>query len=297
MCERSHITFAETGAMVKIAAIGDNVVDCYAARGEMFPGGNCLNLSVFARRFGAETAYVGAIGRDRAGEVIAAALRDEGVDVGHLHELDGPTAYCLIGHRGAERVFLSFDLGVSMFTPSAEDIAFLSGFSAVHVGQSSGLDAHIPLIAARAPLSYDFSIRREREHRRTIGPHCFLASVSGGDLAGAEVEAIAAELLESGSRWVLITRGREGARLFGSGLDLAVAAEPVEAIDTLGAGDSFIARTLFGLLGNEPPAVALQAAAREAAKTCLYYGAVGHGAPIDLGTRHAAGLPVSAHKR
>ena len=42
--------------MVRIVAVGDNVVDCYMAQGRMFPGGNCLNVSVFARLFGAATA-------------------------------------------------------------------------------------------------------------------------------------------------------------------------------------------------------------------------------------------------
>ena len=44
--------------MVKIAAIGDNVVDCYIAQRQMFPGGNCLNVSIFIRRFGGTAAYV-----------------------------------------------------------------------------------------------------------------------------------------------------------------------------------------------------------------------------------------------
>ena len=37
----------------RILAFGDNVVDCYRARHLMFPGGNCVNHAVFARRFGA----------------------------------------------------------------------------------------------------------------------------------------------------------------------------------------------------------------------------------------------------
>src|SRR4051794_9054720 len=135
--------------MVKIAAMGDNVVDCYVARSEMFPGGNCLNLSVYARRFGAAAAYVGAVGNDRAGYVIRRALVAEGVDVSRLRQIGGPTAYCAIGHRGAERVFLNWDLGVSMFEPAADDLDFLEGFDAVHIGQSSGLDAHAPETARR----------------------------------------------------------------------------------------------------------------------------------------------------
>jgi fructoselysine 6-kinase len=269
--------------MVKIVAIGDNVVDCYAARGEMYPGGNCLNVSVHACRFGAETAYVGAIGPDAAGRAIRQALTAEGVDISHLHVLDGPTAYCVIGHRGAERLFLTYDLGVSLFTPSPDDIAFLKGASAAHVGQSSKLDDHVEEIAAAVPLSYDFSIRRESEHRRRIGPLCFLASVSGGDLPEAESGAIADELLDAGARWVLVTRGRLGAQLSSRDGAWRVAAAPVQAVDTLGAGDTFIARALVGLLSQEDPDALLAAAARAAAETCLYYGAVGHPSPTEIG--------------
>ena len=52
--------------MVKIATMGDNVVDCYVLRGEMFPGGNCLNVSIFLRRSGVDSAYIGRIGKDPA---------------------------------------------------------------------------------------------------------------------------------------------------------------------------------------------------------------------------------------
>ncbi len=268
--------------MIKIAAMGDNVVDCYLSRGEMFPGGNCLNLSVFMRRFGAASAYIGAIGRDAAGDVIAKALRAEGVDISHLRRIDGPTAYCIIGHRNAERIFLNFDLGISMFEPSKDDLLFLEGFSAVHVGQSSGLDGHLAQIAQRAPLSYDFSTRRDRSHRQSIAPLCFLASVSGGDLSSDDVLAIIAELMDAGAKWVLVTRGRHGAVLANASSHWSVAADPIQAVDTLGAGDTFIARTLYGLLTGEPPDQILRAAAEAAADTCRYYGAIGHGAPIAI---------------
>jgi fructoselysine 6-kinase len=268
--------------MVKIAAIGDNVVDCYPSTGLMYPGGNCLNVSVNVRRFGGTSAYIGAIGRDRPGDVVLRALRDEGVEVARLRRLAGPTAYCVIGHRKEERVFLNFDLGVSMFVPSGDDIAFLEGFDAVHVGQSSGLDAHLEAIAARALLSYDFSTRRDAAHRRAIAPLCFLASISGGDLPPGAVGNIADELLEAGAKWALVTLGRRGALLRHRQDRHHVAAAPVDAIDTLGAGDTFIARTLYGLLAGEEPQALLEAAAIAAARTCEYCGAVGHGAPIDI---------------
>jgi fructoselysine 6-kinase len=268
--------------MVKIAAVGDNVVDCYVSRGLMYPGGNCLNVSVFASRFGAASAYIGAIGADPAGRLIATALNEEGVDTSRLRVVEGRTAYCVIGHRGADRLFLTSDLGVSVFEPSREDIVFLRGFDAVHVGQSSGLDRFVPAIAAAASFSYDFSVRRDAAHREAIGPFCFLSSISGGDIPADQAESIADHLLALGSQWVLVTRGGEGAMLAGAGAGFRVAAFPADAVDTLGAGDAFTARILFGLMRGEPPQTALEAASIAAARTCEYFGAVGHGAPLDV---------------
>lgn len=268
--------------MIKIAAMGDNVVDCYISKGTMFPGGNCLNLSVFIRRFAGQSAYIGAIGRDEAGSVIAAALQSEGVDLARLRVLDGPTAYCIIGHRDADRIFIRADLGVSMFTPDDDDFAFLQGFAAVHIGQSSGLDAHLAEAARQTRLSYDFSTRRDAAHRKIVAPFCFLASVSAGDLPRAEALEIAFDLREAGATWVLVTRGGEGALLLGATGLFDVAAAPAVVTDTLGAGDTFIARTLYGLIAGETPDILLQAAANAAAETCRYLGAVGHGAPIAL---------------
>ncbi|TPI77026.1 PfkB family carbohydrate kinase [Mesorhizobium sp. B2-8-9] len=269
--------------MVKIAAMGDNVVDCYLARGEMYPGGNCLNVSVYVSRFGGQSAYVGAIGRDRAGDLIQAALSSERVDISQLRRLDGPTAYCVVGHRDADRIFLTFDLGVSMFTPNRQDLDFLSGFQAAHIGQSSGLDAWVPKISTKSLVSYDFSTRRDPEHRYSIGRHCYLASVSGDGLDDEQSDAIASELLACGSKWVLVTRGRAGALLRSHSFSYRTPARLVQPIDTLGAGDTFIARTLFGLLRREAPEDILGQAAEAAAATCQYFGAVGHAAVIDLG--------------
>ncbi|KAB2865536.1 MAG: hypothetical protein F9K43_16945 [Bauldia sp.] len=66
--------------MVRIAAFGDNDVDCYLSDGRMYPGGNCFNLSVFARRYGAGTAFVGAVAEDAAGRLMRATLAAEGVE-------------------------------------------------------------------------------------------------------------------------------------------------------------------------------------------------------------------------
>ena len=49
-------------------------LDRYVEAGYMYPGGNAVNVAVHARRNGATSAYLGAVGTDRAGQVVLAAL-------------------------------------------------------------------------------------------------------------------------------------------------------------------------------------------------------------------------------
>jgi len=270
--------------MVRIVAVGDNVVDCYPAQDRMFPGGNCLNVSVFARRFEAAAGYIGAIGRDAAGEAIQGALAAEGVVVDRLRVLDGPTAYCIIGHRDGDRVFLKFDLGVSMFEPEEADFAAIRAFDAAHVGQSSGLDGHLERIASEIRLSFDFSTRRDVGYRRSLAPLTFLASFSAGDLERDDAVALVRQTLSDGAEWCLATRGENGAVLGRKREIFEVAASPVQVVDTLGAGDTFISRTLVGLLQEDNPRLILEAAALAAAETCTRVGAIGHAAPMAVDT-------------
>jgi fructoselysine 6-kinase len=274
--------------MVKIVAMGDNVVDCYLSQNKMFPGGNCLNVSVFVRQFGGDSAYVGAIGRDAAGRAIHDTLLREGVDTSHLRRLDGPTGYCVIGHRKADRIFVTYDLGISMFEPSEEDFAFIAKYDAVQIGQSSGLDRHLARVASTRPLSYDFSNKYSAVQIGRIAPLCYLASISAKHDSCEHALGLMRRVLASGAQWCLVTRGSRGAVL-GHGSDVFdVPAAQADLVDTLGAGDTFIARTLFGLVKGEAPQELLTAAAAAAARTCGYYGAVGHGVPIELAVDMAA---------
>lgn len=268
--------------MVRIAAIGDNDVDCYLSNGLMYPGGNCYNVSVFARRFGADSAYVGAMADDAAGRHMRDVLLQEGVGIERLRTVEGITAYCVIGHVDGDRVFLNNDFGVSRFIPDMDDFDFLSGFDVAHVGQSSALDQWLPEIAQRTALSYDFAVRHEADHIAQVAPLCLLASVSTSHLSQKDAVDLARTIRNAGAQWVLATRGRDGAVLLNGDTQYDMQAVSVEAVDTLGAGDTFIARTLVGLITKEKPGDTLSAAAEAAAKTCSYYGAVGYGVPIDL---------------
>lgn len=280
---------------IRIAGMGDNVVDCYTAAGLMFPGGNTLNVSVFAARAGAESAYFGQVADDRAGVHIARSLEAEGVDCTWLRFAPGDTAHCLIGHdEDGDRVFISFDLGVSRFVPTGDDLAALRTFDTVHVGATSGLDDHVAALAEVTRLSYDFSTHREPQHIASIGSLCHLAIHSGGDLDDDDFEDLIRRSEDSGASWSLITRGTRGAVLSHQGTRWAgMALDAGPTIDTLGAGDSFAARVLVGILRSEDPQALLTAAAKTAAETCARLGAFGHGVPIDAHERALPQAPLA----
>ena len=45
---------------MKLLGLGDNVMDAYLFRGELYPGGNAANVAVLAKRAGAEkSGYIG----------------------------------------------------------------------------------------------------------------------------------------------------------------------------------------------------------------------------------------------
>ena len=70
---------------MKLLGIGDNVLDDYRWRQELYPGGNSVNVPVLARRYdGSTAAYIGVLADDGAGLHFASALREEGVDISRV---------------------------------------------------------------------------------------------------------------------------------------------------------------------------------------------------------------------
>lgn len=262
---------------MQLAGVGDNVVDRYRDLGLMFPGGQALNVAVHARRSGIESAYVGAVGDDRAGRHVLWAMGAEGVDPSHVRVVHGPNAYADVGLLDGNREFLGGDAGVSRFRLSDEDLAFLERASLIHSSESSYLEDQVGLLAGAAPLSFDFSIRRDDAYLDPILPHVTIAEFSFADLDDDEAAAWIERIHRAGPRLVLATRGASDALLSDRGRVWRQPAQQTQVIDTLGAGDAFIARVLVGVVREEPLDVSLAAAAQVAATTCASYGAFGHG--------------------
>ena len=262
---------------MRLCGVGDNVVDRYPQRGLMYPGGNALNVAVHAARSGAEAAYLGVTGTDAAGRHVRSALAAEGVGTDRLRTAEGPNAYATVRLDAAgNRHFTGSDDTVSTFTPDAADLEWLAGFDVLHTGDCSGMETQLPRLAAVCPVSFDFS-DRPWEYAEPLLPYVRSAVFSRPGPDERAVCELAERAHRLGPSLVVVTRGAHGSLVSCDGVPHWQPAAPVtEVVDTLGAGDSFIARLLVALHTGAGPEQAARLAARYAAEVCAGEGAFGH---------------------
>lgn len=263
----------------RLLGLGDNTVDTYVDAGLQFPGGNAVNVAVLAHRLGLIASYLGCLGTDAGGDLIAAALDDEGIETSRMRRVPGANARAFIRHDGGDRRFLRGEPGVrGRYDFTDDDFAYIAGFDAIHTSIFSELDAELPRLRnVAAQLSYDFSERWSDAVFARVLPHIDIAFVSAPNRADTEVAALLRACVAAGPWLAVATRGVQGAMAFAEGEILTQGIVPAEFIDTLGAGDGFIAACLTSLLRGGELASALEQGAGFAADVVGWQGAFGYG--------------------
>ncbi|MHA7178166.1 PfkB family carbohydrate kinase [Arthrobacter sp. Sr24] len=269
---------------MRLLGAGDNVVDKYVSLEKMFPGGNAVNVAVFASRLGADTAYMGVLGDDDAGALVLKSLLQEGVQTDLVSVVPGPTAYAEVRHIDNDRVFIGSDRGVALFDPTTEQLDAMATFDVVHTAYSGSLASHTAAIAERTYVSFDFGGRFTRESAWPLLPNLYLATFSASDMSPEEARQLAVDAVAAGADYVLATCGSDGAFLATAHCVLFQEADQVVVRDTLGAGDAFIATVLVGLLSRRGLEETLSSASAHAGQVCMDYGAFGHGVAAKTST-------------
>ena len=266
---------------MRVCGVGDNVVDRYYNQKLMFPGGNAVNFAVHAQRSGMKAAYLGVIGTDSDGDLIRSSLRAEGVELTRLRVKDGPNAFATVhmDDDGNNRKWGLCEKGVSMFQLDSADLEYLTGFDLVHTGETSRMDRQLPEIRERVSISFDFS-DRDLDYAASVLPYVKVAAFSRSRADETEIARVLDAAHSAGVELVTVTQGARGATVFHKGEVFFVPSVPVDAIDTLGAGDAFVARLACGVLSGVPLADAGSNAAQYSALICGTPGAFGHARPI-----------------
>ncbi len=284
---------------MRILGFGDNIFDHFVDRETVYPGGNCVNVAVFARALGADAAYLGVFGSDGYGELMRAALAAEGVDYDRSVVRAGASGISLNTVEDGDRVFGDWNGGgVTVAEPLVLDdglVAYASEFDLVHSSVYSGSEAELPKLASGgALLSYDLSSEdgfRSPGYLDRVCPFLDLALVSGSHLSDQESRDLLRDIVARGATLALATRGTLGAMVYDGRVFVEAPAEiiddPSQIVDTMGCGDAYLAAFVVTLLdagwsrsAQPSPSVlqdALAAGAVFAAKQCFTAGAFGHG--------------------
>jgi fructoselysine 6-kinase len=238
---------------------------------------------------GAKVAYFGATGNDAEGAAVREAMRKRDIDCAHLAVREGDTAATWIEVRKGERIILEDRAGVQCpLRLSAEDLESLAEHGFVHCPAFTSwniewrqaqpaLVEEIEFLWQRGCfVSVDFSEMEEPELARLLGRFVGVAFASRGSSASeAQVEKTMQYFHECGTPEVLVTLGRAGAAYSRNGV-IRTPALSITPVDTLGAGDAFIAGWLFSRMAGEDARTCLKRATRVAAEACRYFGAWPH---------------------
>lgn len=276
---------------VRLLGFGDNVVDKYEHISTMFPGGNCVNVAVYAKMNGAvRCAYMGYFGTDAEAEHVMDTLAQEKIETVKCKQLEGPNGCSVNTIVDGDRVFLySNEGGVRGQNPyvlDRFDLEYIRQFDLVHSGNYSFTEQELPKIRqAGVKVSFDFSDDSDEAYYRQVAPHvdyAFCSFDGDEDAVKAHLQWVAA----LGPALVCASRGASGCMLYDGARFYIQKAVPLDTvIDTMGAGDSLIASFLTSLIHLEKQGMprqeaipaSLQHGAEFAAKVCQMEGAFGHG--------------------
>lgn len=291
---------------MKVIGFGDNIVDRFVDRKVMYPGGNCVNFAVFAKRLGIESAYMGVFGSDAMGEFVREAIQSEGVDASRCIIRPGLNGVTDIKVVDGDRVFIGWNQGgvttSAPFTLGPEDLEYLATANLIHSSVYSASESELPAVRQTGALvSFDFSSEpewRTDSYVRSIAPHVDLALLSCGGMPAGAVQTELRRVHAAGAALAVGTRGQSGALMYDGERFLEQPASPTEKrrfADTMGCGDAFLAGLVVSLLGSGwkrgrlPVGTALQGAlakaADSAAAQCYVQGAFGYGRPPAIPTR------------
>ncbi len=257
------------------------MTDCYVDEGVYFPGGNAVNVAVNCKKNGAEKAgYIGVFGDDERASYIEECLKEEGVDTLRSRKVHAHTAQPRVYLKDGDRVFgpgprdsCQHLFAIKIVT---EDVELIKDYDICHTSCFSNLEYELPALSKICQVSFDFSERRDDVYLERTCPYLTFAFFSGSDLEEEECEALLKKVHGLGTRVVGITRGSRGSIFYDGEKIYRQGIKKVEAVDTMGAGDSFIAGFLTAYGDGKPMEQALDYAAERSALTCMIRGGFGH---------------------
>ncbi len=265
-----------------VLVVGEAVIDIVDTEGQVTShvGGSPANVALGLGRLGRSVTLLTQIGDDRAGELIRAHLAESNVSISAtVASRRSSTATARIQPDG--QAIYEFDIAWEAF-----ETPVLPRPRIIHTGSIAtflepGATAVRDLLRAHegTQITFDPNIRPA-----LVGPRvhalrvfeatvrlCTVVKMSDEDAdflyPGADVDEVLDTAISLGAQLAVVTRGAEGAVLATERDRVRVGGSPVDVVDTIGAGDTFMATLIDSLLARAPlGADQLSQMGREAAR-------------------------------
>lgn len=288
------LTFGETMGLATSTRPGSFMMDSAL---ELGIGGSETNVAIGLARLGVETTWVSRLGDDGLGRLILREMHAEQIDAKVVIDDTAPTGFMLKERRTRARSAVTYyRSGSAASKLSAEDLPreLLMGRSLLHLtGITPALSPsarEATLHAARTardlqvPVSFDVNYRSRLWGPETAAPvFAELVALSSVVFAGAdearllfpgleEPLPLARALIDAGATDAVIKLGDAGCVAVIDGREYVVPAVRVDAVDTVGAGDAFVAGYLSQLVRGADPQERLARAVLTGALACLVPG-------------------------
>ncbi len=259
--------------MAKFIAIGDNCVDYYQNLKKGYAGGCSVNFAVYINQLGGIAEYLGAVGKDEYGQIIKDGLKAQGVGFTHLKELPGNTAVTEILLNGNERVFLNYNQGVLPdLSLSEEDLIFIKDFDYLHTSIYGNMEKYLTKLRKEIRIIYDFADKYNKPEYKSVIQNVNYAFLSYNK-EDSFIKDVMKDFAKGGCDLVVATLGAEGSIAYDGNQYFRYYANQVPVIDTLGAGDSFIAGFMHALSLGKNISDCLWQGSKKAEDTIGHFGA------------------------
>lgn len=287
------ITLGETMGLFRPSGIGlGELIETY----HLTTGGAESNVAIGFARLGGRATWIGRVGADAIGRKVLRDLRAESVRARVTVDANAGTGLMTKEQRLPGRSTVHYartDSAGSRLSPADIVDSDVAGASVLHItgitpalsaSAAAAVDAAITVAqSSDVPVSFDVNHRaslwRGRDapsvYRRLAGRATIV--FAGEDEAALIVgdgdpRALATRLAALGPRTVVIKLGAAGAVAFQDGEFSARAAVAVPVIDTVGAGDAFVAGYLSETINGAGPRDCLDLAVQTGAFACLAAG-------------------------
>lgn len=284
------VTLGETMALVRAKEVGSLR---HASDLALGIGGAESNVAIGLQRLGIEASWLGRVGDDPLGERVARELRAEGVDVRAVIDPGAATGLMIKERPTAASTAVHYYRAGSAGSRLApadipdgwiEDAALLhvSGITALisDSGRATVAAAVDRARAAGVRVTFDVNYRSALAAPESARPILrALAECADIVFGGAEEltllhpdaapDEAAGRLLDAGCAQVVLKLGAEGAKVFENGTTAEDPGVRIDPLDTVGAGDAFVAGYLSGMLADLGVAGALRRANVCGALACL----------------------------